>query len=102
MALFEDVFEGWTGAGLVGLGAVIAAPLLLPVVGTVIRPVVKGVIRSSLAVAGGARELWAEAGEQLSDLYAEARDEYDRGRGTSTATGQSRIITPEGQSPAEA
>ena len=42
MALFEDLTVGSvTSSALIGLGLVVAAPVLLPVVGTVVRPVVR-------------------------------------------------------------
>jgi hypothetical protein len=49
MALFEDVLvlNGWGGPVLLGLGAVVAIPVLLPIVGAVVRPVAK------LAIQGG-------------------------------------------------
>jgi hypothetical protein len=95
MAVFEDVFEGWTGMGLAGLGLVLAAPIVLPVAGAVVRPVAKGLIWGALAVAATTREWWAEAGEQVSDLYAEARAEYTRGRRAEPAA--ARLVTPEGR-----
>ena len=36
MAFLDEVFNGWGTTTLVGLGVVVAAPLLLPVVGTVV------------------------------------------------------------------
>ena len=42
MALFEDLTLGSvTSSALIGLGLVLAAPVLLPVVGAVVRPVVR-------------------------------------------------------------
>jgi hypothetical protein len=95
MAVFEDFFEGWGGMGLAGLGVVLAAPILLPVVGSVLRPVAKGLIWGTLTVTAGTREWWAGAGEQLSDLYAEAREEVSRGR--TAAPAAPRLVTPAGE-----
>jgi hypothetical protein len=50
MAVFEDLFKSWTGTGLAGLGLILAAPIVLPVVGTVVRPVAKGLIWGAHAV----------------------------------------------------
>jgi hypothetical protein len=96
MALLEDLFTdwGWGTTGLVGLGTVLLAPTLLPVVGAVVRPVVKGLIYGTLAVAAGARELLAETGEQIGDLYAEARHEYTQGSATPATPRRSRLVTP--------
>ena len=77
MALLEDSFlNGWGGPVLLGLGAVAAIPLLVPVVGAVIRPVAKLAIQGGMAVAETVQELVAQGGEQISDIVAEARAEY--------------------------
>ena len=77
MALLEDVFlNGWGGPTLLGLGAVVAIPVLLPVVGAVVRPVAKLAIQGSLAVVETLQELTALGEEQVSDLVAEAQAEY--------------------------
>ena len=51
MALFEDVFVGWGSGALVGVGAVVAAPVVLPRVAALLRPVAKGLMKSYFAVA---------------------------------------------------
>jgi hypothetical protein len=79
MALFEDVFNGWGTPALVGLGVVVAAPLLLPAVGAVIRSVVTGLIKGGLFVVQSVQEFVAEGSEQLSDLVAEAKAAYRAG-----------------------
>jgi hypothetical protein len=76
MALLDDVFSGWGATVLIGVGVAIAAPVLLPAVGAVIRPVAKGLIKGGLLLADSLQELVAEGQEQLSDLVAEARAEY--------------------------
>ena len=75
MALLEDLFEGWGTAALVGLGVVVAAPVLLPAVGAVLRPVAKGLIKGSLFVVDSVEGIVAEGKEELSELAAEARAE---------------------------
>jgi len=76
MAFLEDVFNGWGTTTLVGLGVVVAAPLLLPAVGAIVRPVAKGLIKSGLFLMESVQELVAEGSEQLSDLVTEARAEH--------------------------
>ena len=77
MALFEDVFlNGWGGPVLLGLGAVVAIPVLVPVVGAVVRPVAKLAIHGGMAVVETLQELVVQGGEQVSDLVAEAQAEY--------------------------
>jgi hypothetical protein len=89
MALLDDVFSGWGGSILIGVGVALAAPILLPAVAAVVRPAAKGLIKGGLFVADSLKELVAEGGEQLSDLVAEARAEY-----RASATAGQRIITP--------
>ena len=57
-------------------GAAVLAPVLLPAVSFVVRPVVKSVVKAGLAVKDMAMGLGADAGEQVSDLYAEAKAEH--------------------------
>jgi hypothetical protein len=52
---------------------VVAAPLLLPVVGAVARPVVRLAIQGGLAAYDAAATLVTTAGEELNQLVAEAR-----------------------------
>jgi hypothetical protein len=76
MALLDDILNGWSGSIFVGLGAVVALPLLLPLVGAVVRPVAKLAIQGGLYVAETLQELVAQGGEQVSDVVAEAQAEY--------------------------
>jgi len=76
MAVLNDLFNGWGTTALVGLGVVVAAPLLLPAVGAVVRPVAKTLIKSGLFLMDSVQAVVAEGREQLSDLVAEARAEH--------------------------
>lgn len=77
MALLEDVFlNGWRGPVLLGVGAIVAIPVLLPVVGAIVRPVAKLAIKRGMAVAETLQELVVQGGEQVSNLVAEAQAEY--------------------------
>jgi hypothetical protein len=50
MALFEDLpFGSLASSTLLGLGVLVAAPLLLPVVGAVVRPVARLTVQSGIA-----------------------------------------------------
>jgi hypothetical protein len=78
MALLEsavEVLEEKAPTVLIGVGAVLLAPFLLPT----LRPLTKRVVKSGLQVAGKAKELVSEAGEQFSDIVAEARAEIATG-----------------------
>jgi hypothetical protein len=76
MALLDDVLSGWSSTLLIGVGVALAAPILSPAAGAIVRPVAKGLIKGGLFVADSLKELVSEGQEQLSDLVAEARSEY--------------------------
>lgn len=76
MDVFEALFKGNTATGLaIGLGAAVLAPVLVPAVGRVARPVAKTVIKGGLVVYERGREVAAELGEAVEDLVAEASSE---------------------------
>jgi Protein of unknown function (DUF5132) len=86
VALLDDVFSGWGTTVLIGVGVALAAPVLLPAAGAVVRPVAKGLIKGGLFVVDSMKELLAEGQEQLSDLVAEARAEYAAGATATTVS----------------
>ena len=100
MALWEDLFAeaGWGTAGVIGLGSFLFAPALVPVVGTVVRPVLKGLIWGTLAVTDGIQSLLAETGTQVSALYTEVRQEAAQSQEDGVTPPESRIVTTETKS----
>ncbi len=97
MALLEDGLKGMMPNVLIGVGIALAAPILLPATAAGIRPLAKTLVKGYLAVADSAKEMFAEAGEQLSDLVAEARAERASTE-TSGGTGAApHDHTPHGQ-----
>jgi hypothetical protein len=84
MALLEDMFSGNAATGIViGLGAVLLGPTVLPAVGRALRPAAKAVIKGGMVLY---RETFAEMGEFASDIVAEARAELEAGEGGPIAT----------------
>jgi len=88
MALFEDMFKGNVGTGVAVAGAMLLAPTVMPVVGRILRPVAKAVIKTGMVAY---RETMAGVGDVTGDLIAEARselrqDEHGRGDGTTGDT----------------
>ena len=76
MALLEDMFKGNMVTGLaVGVGAAVLGPVLVPALGSALRPLAKGVIKAGLVVYDRGREAAAGLGEMTEDLAAEARAE---------------------------
>ena len=51
MALFDDVLEGLSTNVLIGIGVALAAPIILPAMATVFRPIAKTLIKGYFAVA---------------------------------------------------
>jgi hypothetical protein len=75
MALLDDGFKGAVPSIMVVLGVALAAPIVLPAVAAVSRPLAKTLIKGYLALADTVKEYAAEAGEQISDLMAECKAE---------------------------
>jgi hypothetical protein len=72
--MLDDLFDavGGTPGRILGLGLALGAGVVL---GRGLRPVAKGAIRGYLSVQERLREVTAEAGESLQDLYAETKAE---------------------------
>ncbi|MGB7911639.1 MAG: DUF5132 domain-containing protein [Desulfobaccales bacterium] len=75
MAVMDRGLKGAVPSILVVLGVALAAPIVLPAVAAVSRPLAKTLIRGYLTLADMAKEFAAEAGEQISDLMAEVQSE---------------------------
>lgn len=90
MALLDEVFGNLGTTLLIGVGAALVAPVLLPAAGSVLRPVAKGLIKGGLYLVDAAQEVIAEGSEQLSDLVAEVQAER-----TAAATSATRMSAPE-------
>ncbi len=69
---------------LIGAGAWLA-PKLLPSIGNMLRPAVKGIVKAAYSATNAVREVAAEAGEQMEDIVAEARAEQEGGNVASRA-----------------
>jgi hypothetical protein len=76
MDWYNHLLKGYMPSLAVGIGVALLAPILLPVVASVFRPLVKGAVKGTLTVADTLKEFTASTGEQLSDLYAEAKAEH--------------------------
>jgi hypothetical protein len=83
MALTDNGLKGAVPSIMVVLGVALAAPIVLPAVAAVSRPLAKTLIRGYLTLSDMAKEFAAEAGEQISDLVAEVKAERE-----ASATGE--------------
>jgi hypothetical protein len=75
MAWYDPVTD-FAPSALWGVGLVVAAPIVFPVVRHALRPVAKSMIKGYLTVQDTVTEWAAETGEHMSDLVAEARAEH--------------------------
>jgi hypothetical protein len=76
MAFYDDLLKGYGPSLAVGIGVALVAPVILPAVASIFRPLVKGAVRGGLTLADSIKEFTASTGEQMSDLYAEAKAEH--------------------------
>jgi hypothetical protein len=74
MKLFDNGFK-LGGGVLVGAGVVLLAPVVIPVVTTVLKSLTKATIKGSLIAYHKAKIATAETMEGLEDLAAEAKAE---------------------------
>jgi hypothetical protein len=74
MALLDDVFGGWTGGVVVGLGAAVFAPSIVPLARSVIRPVAKMLIKGGLAIGEGLGGVVSQTSDSVNGLVAEAME----------------------------
>jgi hypothetical protein len=81
MALVEDLFKGniWTGLAI-GVGAIIVAPVVVPALTRLTRPLAKATIKTGFVLYDKGRETAAELGEVVEDIVAEARAEFEQER----------------------
>lgn len=84
MGIMDNGFKVGTGLAI-GLGALILAPAVIPVVGSVIKPLLKASIKSGLILVERTRELVAETREVMEDMAAEAQSELIRERRAASA-----------------
>lgn len=77
-----EAFEGMEAleiltspTAIVGLGAVFLAPIVLPVVAEVAKPLAKAMIKEGLVMYAKAQDAMAEANDTWGDWVAEAKSE---------------------------
>lgn len=92
MALLEDVLGGW-GGFLVGAGAALVFPAIGPVVGSVVRPAAKALIKGTLMVSDQIGGLAGSAAGGVRELVAEAQVD-SRGKGASTPVPAAKAVRP--------
>lgn len=88
-----DFFEEAGVPGVIaGIGAVILAPVVIPIVAGVGKPLAKSVIKGGLAIYEKSKGALEEVGESFEDLVAEARMELSEEK--QTAAIESAALNP--------
>jgi Protein of unknown function (DUF5132) len=78
MNLFDGLRFG--GAVAIGAAAVLLTPIVLPVVGSVMKPIAKGLIKGGILAYEGVAVALAETIETIEDITAEAKAEITESR----------------------
>jgi hypothetical protein len=77
-----------TGSAMaIGAGVVLLAPIVIPVVASVMKPLAKAVIKGGMLAYENAKIAIAETSETIEDIAAEARSEIDSSRRQPTKAG---------------
>ncbi len=63
------------GSVAMGAGVVLLAPVVIPVIGAILKPVAKAIIKGGIMAYEGAKVSIAETKETIEDLAAEAKAE---------------------------
>ena len=96
MGLLDDVFKGNIGTGLaIGIGAAVLGPVIIPVLSGAAKPLVKAAIKSGILLYEKGKEVYAEMGEVVEDLVAEAKAEIAEAHHEAA-----EALQPEGESSA--
>jgi hypothetical protein len=86
MGLWDDFVKGNVVTGLaIGIGAAVLAPVVVPILASAAKPLTKAAIKGGLALYESGRETFAEVGEVLEDLVAEAQAELAEERKAAVA-----------------
>jgi len=77
MALFDNGFRVGTGA-VIGIGALILAPVLVPAIAAAARPLIKAGLKGSIMLYERSKEMIAETQELFEDMVAEVKAELSQ------------------------
>lgn len=88
MAWTDDLFKGFDGdlsSIVLGFGAAILAPIAIPVLAEVGKPLLKAGIKEGISLYDKGKEIFAEATEVFEDIVAEAKAELAEEQAAKTA-----------------
>lgn len=89
---FKDFLEDVPGGWIVGIGAIVAAPIVAPVLAKAGKPLAKAVIKGGLRLYEQSKGAIAEVGEVFEDLVAEAQAELADERQEELSVGFSTVV----------
>jgi hypothetical protein len=91
MAIFNNGWRGTIFGGLaIGIGSAVLAPIVIPILASVAKPLAKASIKGGLMLFEKGKEVVAETQEVVEDLVAEAKAEL--------AEATPAIVTPDAPS----
>jgi len=93
MALFDNGFRVSTGL-VIGIGAVILAPVIMPVLAAAAKPLIKAGLKGGVLLYEKGQEMIAEAQELFEDLAAEVKAELYEASGIVDASSVTSPATP--------
>ena len=94
MAIFQDGLKRNILFGLaIGIGSAVLAPIVIPILASVVKPIAKATIKGGLMLFERGKELAAEAQESMEDMVAEAKAELSEEQKGSASMPE---IPPEG------
>jgi len=74
MALLDNGLKIGTPI-LLGIGVLLLAPVIIPIVASAMKPLAKATVKTGLSLAQRGRELISEAAEAFEDITAEVKAE---------------------------
>lgn len=92
MALLDNGFKIGTPI-LLGIGALLLAPMIIPAAASVLKPLAKATVKSGLLFVQKGRELLADTAEALEDITAEVRAELIAERAASAETPEAEVVS---------
>lgn len=96
----EDLFRNNAVTGIaIAAGAALLAPVVLPLLAGVTRPLARTALKSGIIVYEKTRETVAELGEAFDDLVAEARAELAQQHAAAAGIAETVTATADGAEP---
>ena len=93
MGLLGNGVKTTLGGLAFGVGVSIVAPVIIPILTSIAKPLTKAVIKESLILYGKGKETLAEAKETIDDLVAAAKSEVDACSDLSEQAGASAVAS---------